>query len=403
MSVCFSVPELRKLAQELGVGDAISWNRGTQEAVRDLVRQFEKYYGLETLLARLREQRPEVEWPSIASAAGGTAAANEGLRPYGPDGAYPASPPLDSASAAAAAAAPASAPAPEPAPEPASAPAPAPVPPGFAAAPPLTSAGSLGPLPAPGGTAAANEGLRPYGPMGLPPVDAAGASPSASAPAPAPAPQPWPGTFGEPAGEERKGSRGVDPRLLLAVALLTVLAAVIAYVAGRASNTTAEAKPAASGEAAPASDAKPPTRRRPEGPATKAADAVKLALANVARVCELPSSTEPTAEIFPRIYEQCGPRPTLRRPNVAIPPHVPINDKPAQRPEPEESQRPRVVATPTPPPPPGSACIKACSNEHDACKSRCGSEPTQSSKYDAYQLCRSRCMSSASRCRLSCQ
>ena len=63
IAVCFSVSELRQLADSLGVSGTVAWDRGAQEAVRDLVKQFERYYGLEILVAKLREMRPLVEWP----------------------------------------------------------------------------------------------------------------------------------------------------------------------------------------------------------------------------------------------------------------------------------------------------------------------------------------------------
>jgi hypothetical protein len=63
IGVCFSAGDLRRLAEGLGVDDAVAWDRGTGPAARDLVRVFERKNNLEALVAKLREVRPLVEWP----------------------------------------------------------------------------------------------------------------------------------------------------------------------------------------------------------------------------------------------------------------------------------------------------------------------------------------------------
>ena len=37
MAVCFSGPELRELAESLGVAGSITWTRGPSESARDLI------------------------------------------------------------------------------------------------------------------------------------------------------------------------------------------------------------------------------------------------------------------------------------------------------------------------------------------------------------------------------
>ena len=50
---CFSIGELRQLADALGVGGSSPWERGILEAARDVVRQCERYAGLPALVGQL--------------------------------------------------------------------------------------------------------------------------------------------------------------------------------------------------------------------------------------------------------------------------------------------------------------------------------------------------------------
>lgn len=125
--VCFTPGELRELADQLGVGGSIAWDRGIQEAARELVRQCDRYAGLGALVAKLREAKPLMEWPEPAATS--PAPADE------PAVAAPPSAPI-AAPPSAPIAAPAAAP-PVAAPPPVA----SPVWPGFAAPPPPPSRG----------------------------------------------------------------------------------------------------------------------------------------------------------------------------------------------------------------------------------------------------------------------
>jgi hypothetical protein len=346
IAVSFSTPELRQLAETLGVGGSVRWDHGPQEAVRDLVRQFERYYGLSTLVAKLKELRPLVDWPEL-----------DALPP-------PASQAQKAAPEAGA----------------------APVEPTVAAAP---LADPLVPAPAAGFAPPAPTVVEPA-PVFLPTPSAAPSRPAAV----------WPGTVN--ANPEPPRSQGIDARVLVVVAGLTVLAAVIAYAAGRASNGAPAAQ--APAEAVTGIAAVPVPRRAP-GPATRAADAVARSLANVAKSCELPPGTEANADLLARAFERCGPpAPRAALTYDRLPTPVPTLDPP--RDPPPDPARPRTPRTPSPAPPPdkgpSTACLGGCAAESRACNAGCGAEPQQSSQYDAYMRCRSRCMSTASHCKLAC-
>lgn len=327
MAVCFSGPELRELAESLGVAGQVGWDRGPSESSRDLIKQFEKYYGLGILVAKLRELRPLVEWPE------------------------PADPALSSA--------------------------PAPLPKTVAAAPLVVPA-----LDAPAVGAPIQDPLSP---------------PSAAArPATAPV---WPGTSRPTAAAAPAAPKGIDPRVLIVVAGLTVLAALIAYAAGRASRPEAAA-PEAAGSAAPAAPTRPP------GPATHAADAFRRSLDRVVRSCDLPTGSDRDASILGLALAHCGLQ--LRTPMSALtaPPLDPIipNDPP-----PPPTTRVKSTKTSkdpsqavTPPTSKGDVCIAACETDRKSCNDHCGAEPTESSLYDGYMRCRSRCLSATSHCRLAC-
>lgn len=327
--VCFSIGELRELADLLGVG-GVTWERGIQEAAREVVRQCERYAGLPALVAKLREIRPLVEWPEAAP----------------------------SASAA-------------------------PDVPSFVPAPPE------------GGFAPAVMGV----PQTATPVPLA--DPFAARPSPPPRPVPvaspvWPVAPAAPS----RAPGGLDPRILVAVAGMMLLAAVIAYLAGRASSSTPSA-------AAPAGSAEPAARA--DGPALVAANALDRAYHNLARACELPPSAAGGELVFRRVFERCGPsappprprvEPALEPPPPAVEPAAPSDDPP---PEPRPGRKrtaPRAVGE-EPAAPRG--CTQGCEAEHRTCVRRCGPEPTASSEYQGFQGCLGRCLSDLPRCRASCR
>lgn len=329
MAVCFSGPELRELAESLGVAGQVGWDRGPSESSRDLIKQFEKYYGLGILVAKLRELRPLVEWPEPA--------------------------------------------------DPAARPSPALAAKTIAAAPLVVPA--LDPLDIPASGAPFQDPMSP---------------PSSGAPR-APIAPAWPGTS-RPATAAPAAPTGIDPRLLLVVAGLTVLAALIAYAAGRASRPP-NAAPEASGSAPPA------TPQRPPGPASRAADTFRRSLDRVVRSCDLPTGTDRDASILGLALGHCGLQ--LRTPMSALtaPPLEPIivNDRPppTTRVRPPKTSKDPAQAV-TPPTSKGDACIAACEVDRRSCNDHCGAEPTESSLYDGYMRCRSRCLSATSHCRLAC-
>ncbi len=64
ITLCFSPTDLRTLAESLGATDLHSWDRGIQEAARDVIRHFEKLGTVDQLVAKLAEARPLMEWPA---------------------------------------------------------------------------------------------------------------------------------------------------------------------------------------------------------------------------------------------------------------------------------------------------------------------------------------------------
>ena len=331
MAVCFSGPELRELAESLGVTGQITWDRGPSESSRDLIKQFEKYYGLGILVAKLRELRPLVEWPE------------------------PADPALALASA--------------PAPQ------------------------TLAAAPLPVSTRAA-----PDAPEGGPPLQDPHSPASSAAPRSEIA-RAWPGTSG-PAPTAPSAPKGIDPRVLIVVAGLTVLAALIAYAAGRASRPP-NAAPDAAGSALPAGPTAP---QKPVGPAMHAANAFRRSLDRVVRGCDLPTGSDRAASILGLALAHCGL--TLRAPSSALtaPPLDPIitNDRPpSTRVKPTRTPKDPAQA-PIPVTSKGDTCIAGCETDRRSCNDHCGAEPTESSLYDGYMRCRSRCLSATSHCRLAC-
>jgi len=117
ITLSFSAGDLRELAEGLGARGLPGFDRGIQEAAREVVRHFERQGDLPRLVEKLAEARPLMEWPTKAKQS-----VPEKTPP-------PFAPAPEAAIAAAAVTAPdpasasASASAPAPAPAPASAPA----------------------------------------------------------------------------------------------------------------------------------------------------------------------------------------------------------------------------------------------------------------------------------------
>ncbi|MFT3768291.1 MAG: hypothetical protein QM820_22810 [Minicystis sp.] len=368
--VAFTPGELRELAEQLGVGGSIAWERGAQEAARELVKQCERYAGLPALVAKLREMRPLVEWPEPVA---GSAPA-----------AFPEAPPLvplPGVSSAETTQSPAEAPS------------------GTIAnpfAPPPGATPTIASAPAPGAFAPAVFPTTPGAPVPAAPPAAAVPRPAAPAPPP-PSPSPvWPGMAAPPAPQQR----GIDPRILVAVAGLMLLAAVIAYLAGRASN----AQPTSS--ATPAASNAPP--RRGDGPAALAADTLERSLDNLARTCEQRPAGSDGELVFRRVFERCGPAPLPVRPYSPPLPSTPPDPSAApdepREPAPRTKRPARGGGAPAPDAPqPARGCMGACDADHRSCVSRCGPEPTDGASEEGYRRCLGRCLADVSRCRLGCR
>jgi hypothetical protein len=354
IALFFSVAELRQLADALGVTGLIRWDRGPQDAARDLVRTSEQYCGLPTLVEKLREARPLVEWPDPAVVASPAPPAAMMMAPF------PEAPPA-------------------------------------ALGPPGALVG--GPPPPALGPPGALVGAPPPAPLLEAPVAAAMApgAPVAFPPPPRPPAGVWPGTV--EAAPPRP--RGIDPRILIVVSAFMVIAALIAFAAGRALGPGKSAADAAS--AAPAdsaADTSPGEGPRPPGKglALLAAQAFARSLTNVATVCDVTFGGPPTAIVLSRALAQCGAPPPSRSTGsapAAPPPDVTGTSR--------RSPRQAADPGPAPPrPPKGGGCIGQCDGEHRACKSRCGPEPMEGSQYGGWQQCLGRCLSQVSRCKLNC-
>lgn len=217
---------------------------------------------------------------------------------------------------------------------------------------------------------------------------AAGA-PGVDEPAPS---APWPGN--EPtAPEAAHRERGLDPRILVLVSGLTVVAALIAFAAGRASTGGNRGAAEATKAVAP--------QRRPAGPATHAADAIARGLAGVAGACEIPASDD--ANVLQRAVEQCGPAPLPRPRPAPDAPELAPSAAPAATDDPGPGRYGIPAPTPATRAPTEGTCLRGCAATHAACGGRCGKEPTQGTQYADYQSCLAKCLSSASKCRLACQ
>src|SRR5262249_46017055 len=92
IAVAFSIAELRRLAESMGIA-ALPWDRGIHEAARELVKQSERYAGLEALVAKLREEKPLFEWPEPLAGAMGEDSARPPRAPSAPPTSAPAARP----------------------------------------------------------------------------------------------------------------------------------------------------------------------------------------------------------------------------------------------------------------------------------------------------------------------
>ncbi|MEJ7729779.1 MAG: hypothetical protein WKG00_11225 [Polyangiaceae bacterium] len=222
-------------------------------------------------------------------------------------------------------------------------------------------------------------------PVSVPPSSRGG--PASFAADPGPPARAW-----QPLAPENR-PRALDARILIAVAGLMVVAAAIAFAAGRVS--TGEATTTAPTASVTSSGAP----RRPDGPAVRAADAVGRSLSNVSRACEL-RGIEPGGVLVAALAE-CGPGGVARRPRR------PPVDGEASAPAPAETAAvhaatPRAAA-PGPAGNPGGPCITGCDGRHGECRAGCGPEPQHATEYAPHQQCLARCLAAASKCRLGCE
>src|SRR6185437_11462087 len=210
--------------------------------------------------------------------------------------------------------------------------------------------------------------------------------PAIQVPPPAAAPRAgWPGVAGGQA--ETAPARGIDPRIFLGVAGLMVVAAIIAYLAGRASTAAASKDAAAAASASPAAA----VDGRAAGPAALAAGALARSFANLARECDLPASAGGNALVIQRAFERCGPGAPARHVYVPPPPAAEPSAPPAPAAEPGQGKARRqgraAEGAPTEAPAPSRGCTGACDAKHSACRGHCGPEPTEGSEYEGYERC----------------
>jgi hypothetical protein len=340
ITACFSLAELRRFAEELGVPD-IPWERGIQGAAHELVRRFEQRRELGPLVDRLRAARPLVEWPdtpTVPSAASSIEPAHTDIPRPAPLPKLPQMPPPSPTLEAATLAPPAITPTPR--------------------TPNVT---------------------------GAEPTKAR--SPGAAGPGGAPARTP----------------RRIDSRLAVGALGLVAASLIVAFLIGRASSAPGDDAArggAASASAAP--KGAPPPAARPDGVASRAAAAIDRRIEGLARACEIqPGSAE---DVMRRALERCGPSSAsaAHRTAPAQPSDPPAAQAPAAQASP--GAEPRAAAAAGLAPAGGNTgCVGACERRHKACRAtQCGKEPTQSTQYQRYQSCLSDCLEQASKCRLGC-
>ncbi len=345
MALCLSAAEIGALAVQLGV--PVAAGSSATQAAHQLVRGMDRGGQLGELRATLRQVRPLVEWPEP----GRPSADDEALELSGEalvDDFAPAPAPFDALEA--------------------------PAPPSSGRAP---ASFSQQPAQAPS----------PFElPAGAPALGAPSSARPASSAASSVGANPW-----QP--RPRQAPRALDARILIAVAGLMVVAAGIAFAAGRVSSGDATAtlppNPAATATGAP---------RRPDGPAVRAADAMGRSLSNVSRACELRGIAP--GEVLVAALADCGPGGVARRPRR--PPPDPDAAPAPPEPAPVNAAPPRA-ADPSAAAIPGGPCLADCDSRHGGCRSGCGAEPQHATEYAPHQQCLAKCLAAASKCRLGCE
>ena len=212
------------------------------------------------------------------------------------------------------------------------------------------------------------------------------------------------------------GARGLNPAepgvgrsngpLLLVVAAAGVACGLLiagAFFVGRASSPGKSQDSAPSEAPAPSASSQPGGERLPQ-PARIAAALVAKGLENVARACEIGAGDGLDTMVFARAFDRCGRSP-VRYPAV---PSLPTPSR-VEGPQPDDLPPPKLAPrggreVPLADRPRREGmCLDACEAAHRGCDRRCGAEPTEAAAYEAYNRCLSRCLSTASRCRLDCR
>lgn len=461
MLVCFTIGELYAFAKKLQVPETPSWSNNPQEAARDIVRHFERSGALAFLVEGLRETKPLVEWPEplplpvppapplvAAPAAAPRVAPTVITDPAASPGDLRASPPRGQAPAGAGGGVGGGAtvlgvPAPhalefadtalESPTDTADRATPiADVPEAMLAAashrstPPQNQTNPAAPpgfapaiMPRPGEPAASPPAFSPAPSRPAAPPPVADTMPASLRVSPAAAEAPraaWPATRSTSAAPPAKTPP--DPRVLMGVGAGILLVLIgVAFLAGRASSSTASASGSTSGTSGGAAEPGDQVAI-----AQNAADALGTSLLRVAKACQIDPGTLRGKSLFEVAYRRCGPLP--QQPNTPRIPGLPdiVPDPDPQAPlDPVQPQDPQPVPgkkgknggttrpTPAPDPAPGqpntsgSGCLSGCSRSHGACTSKCGAEPQAGSQYDAYQSCLSGCLKALSQCKMGCQ
>lgn len=257
------------------------------------------------------------------------------------------------------------------------------------------------------------------------PAEAAAPAPEAAPPPPEPpSVEAPPASLRQPPSSRVGGFRlepeppapraGVDPRILYGAVAGMVLLAALAFGAGLLWRRGPSTSP-------PSATAEGPARGA--GPAGRAADLFDASLVRVADACQIDVAGTPNNEVFQLALEACGrdevdklrrrrerelaervrPQPDdePRRPPQLLP-----DDDPAPSAQPSATQRPREVdpaPKSAPLPAAKSSCTTSCNRVRAECSSGCGAEPSDASRYDAWQTCASKCVAAESRCRLGCR
>ncbi len=367
IALCFSPNDLRTFAENLGVTQLGTWDRGIQDGAREVVRHFERLGTLDELIAKLAAARPLMEWPAPI--------ANAPASPFAP------APPM--------------------------------------APPPATISSTTNPVAAALPNSFAPQVFPPPG--GAAPTPTAPAKPTVAPTIPASEPvlrdpfaPSFPGTAGSQAATnpQRLEGKKLAPFIAAGVAMITIITIGIFLAVRVGKNPDPTPENTASGRPL-----------RPTGPARMAADAMKRSLESLARGCdlEIPRGTDVDVWLFSAAYTDCGTRPGLAFPIPGLRNDKPrVQDSPPGAADPSEmtpapnstprqanpgrDPAPRTAPAPVPAKPPASdGCIEKCSATQRQCNRGCGSEPTSGAGFDRWQGCQTQCLSAASKCRLACQ